>query len=53
MSGIRRLLRTIRRDPGTSAMAVLSITIGIGLNAVVFSIVDWVWLQPSPCSDWR
>src|SRR5262245_46600175 len=39
-------LRTLRRRPVLAATALLSIAIGIGLNAAVFSIVDWVLLRP-------
>jgi predicted permease len=41
-------MRTLRRHPITTAASMLSLAIGIGLNAAVFSVVDWVLLRPLP-----
>jgi putative ABC transport system permease protein len=41
-------VRILRRQPATAVAAILSLAVGIGLNAAVFSVVDWVLLRPLP-----
>ena len=41
-------LRLFRRRPVTTTAAILSLGLGIGLNAAVFTIVDWILLRPLP-----
>jgi len=52
MDNVRRdvgyALRVLRRQPIAAATAVLTLAIGIGLNAAVFSVIDWVLLRPLP-----
>ena len=45
---IQHGLRNVRRRPLWSAAAIFTLAIGIGLNAAVYSVVDWVLLRPLP-----
>ena len=45
---VRYGLRSLRRHPGFSAMAVLSLAIGIGANATIFGVAPRRALPPVP-----
>jgi len=48
---IRHILRRLAQSPMFTVVTLLTLTIGIGANTAIFSVIDGILLKPLPYRD--
>jgi hypothetical protein len=51
MTDLRFALRQLRKSPGFTLLAVITLTLGIGLNTAIFSLINDLFLKGLPFKE--